>query len=352
MKIGLYGLPTSGKSYILDRIDFMDVKRGSETLKKIAPDFKQLSEDHQNAIRKQLASSLSVQSDFIMDGHYSFGEKVVFTEDDGKLYDAIVYLYVDPVVLQNRMKISEKNADYIKYDMAAWQSFEIEELRNYCHLHNKDFYVVDNPPENEFQPNQVSCVLDFIYDIVHGFSCVNAAKTWTKEILTRCKAEQLRLLDGDKTVTTTDTSNFFFGYKTHIFDGNFYTGYQSWRQSQEFQRFITSDFNIADLQFNRKVLSEVRMPAYILTTGCSEIWSRLSEELQIPCFYGREMCADAKYFVTKFLQESGKRVVAYGDSMNDYFMLLQANKGYLVRKYDGTISRSLNNRSVKGLNYV
>ena len=39
MRIGLYGMPTAGKSYILDRIDFIKVIAGSKMLHEICPDF-------------------------------------------------------------------------------------------------------------------------------------------------------------------------------------------------------------------------------------------------------------------------------------------------------------------------
>lgn len=38
--------------------------------------------------------------------------------------------------------------------------------------------------------------------------------------------------------------------------------------------------------------------------------------------------------------------------MNDYFMLKQADKGYLVAKQDGTISRSLKGSDTEGLTIV
>ena len=64
------------------------------------------------------------------------------------------------------------------------------------------------------------------------------------------------------------------------------------------------------------------------------------------------MSADAKFFITKFLQEAGKTVIAYGDSMNDYYMLKQANLGYLVMKSDGSISRSLSGKDLGGIEFV
>ena len=64
------------------------------------------------------------------------------------------------------------------------------------------------------------------------------------------------------------------------------------------------------------------------------------------------MSAETKYFITKYLQEAGKRVVAFGDGLNDYYMLKQVDTGYLVRKPDGKVSRSLKNRNLEGLIFV
>ena len=64
------------------------------------------------------------------------------------------------------------------------------------------------------------------------------------------------------------------------------------------------------------------------------------------------MSAETKLYITKMLQRAGKHVIAYGDGMNDYFMLKQADEGYLLRKQDGTLSRSLKGRDTEGLNIV
>ena len=82
MKIGLYGLPTAGKTTILSQIDFAPVLIGSDLLRKIAPSFSTFSDSKQNMVRKRLAQSLREKDSFLMDGHYSFGEKTVFTDED------------------------------------------------------------------------------------------------------------------------------------------------------------------------------------------------------------------------------------------------------------------------------
>ena len=50
--------------------------------------------------------------------------------------------------------------------------------------------------------------------------------------------------------------------------------------------------------------------------------------------------------------EKGIAVTAFGDSMNDYYMLKQADTAYLVLKKDGTVSSSLKGRDLEGIKYV
>ena len=199
MRIGLYGLPTAGKTYVLSFIHNLDVFAGSALLHEIAPDFHLLTENAKDAVRKKLATMLMKKDNFIMDGHYSFGENIVFTEADGQLYDVFLYLYVSPDVLRSRIENSERNHKYLKYDMDCWQKMEIDELRNYCHRHNKDFYILDNPEKGYF--SDISIILDFIDSIVSGFSCREAAERCTNEILEKASGDTIILSDGDKTLT-------------------------------------------------------------------------------------------------------------------------------------------------------
>ena len=146
-----------------------------------------------------------------------------------------------------------------------------------------------------------------------------------------------------------DSSGTVFGYKTHLYDGNFYTGYQAWKQNEEFKHYNFDDITEMPVHINEKVRSALTEDSYILTSGHERIWRFISQYLGVDFFYGTEMSAETKLYITKFLQQAGKKVVAYGDGMNDYFMLKQANKGFLVTKRDGTISRSLKGRDTEGL---
>lgn len=352
MRIGLYGLPTAGKSYILSAVRNLEVLSGSSLLRELAPDFSDRSEDEKSCIRKQLALQLRDKDKFIMDGHYSFGNNVVFTEVDGALYDTFIYLYVKPDILTRRMEDSIRNRKYLEHNIAEWQKFEIESLREYCHKNNTDFYVVDNPGKGFFP--DISMVLEFIDSIVCGYSCVNYAKDAAEQIGSR---ESVSLVDGDKTLIKEDSS-LLLGYKTHLFDGNYYTGFQAWRHHREltdFLRFIEysgQDIEKLNLNINSSVLEKISGDAVILTSGHSGIWKQIADKVGMSVFYGAQMSSDTKYFIAKFLQERGASVTAFGDSMNDFYMLEQADIAYLVLKKDGIASSSLKGRNLEGFIHV
>lgn len=347
MRIGLYGMPSAGKSFILEKIDFIRVISGSRMLRELCPDFDKKDEENKKIARQQLADHLMAEDSFIMDGHYAFGDRIAFTESDGRLYDAFVYLYISPEVLRERMEGSEKNQKYLAYDIAEWQNREIEALRAFCHANDKDFYVVDNPPQNSF--DDVSDVVYFLKDVIGGFSCVSMAERCAGDILSKSRSRKITLMDGDRTVTIEDTSNAVFGYTTQLYDGNFYTGYQSWKQAKEFESYSFEKLTRMPVSLNKNVCEKIDGDTYILTSGHERVWDFIAKELDVPCYFGTEMSAETKFFITKMLQRAGKRVLAYGDSMNDYYMLKLADRGFLVQRQDESFSRSLKGKDLRGL---
>ena len=349
MRLGLYGLPAAGKTYILDRINGIKVFHGSDMLFDLDKDFHNTDENGRKAARKELANSLLKKDDFIMDGHYSFGDNVVFTKEDGKLYDAFLYLYIDPQVLKSRMEKSSKNIKYLKFDIEKWQNTEIEKLREYCHEHNKDFYVIDNQDLGYF--DDIDTVLKFIYAVSDGFSCVNFAKEAANDILSMSDFTDITLTDGDRTLIKEDSSSLV-GYKTHIFDGNFYTGFQSFVHYEIMMKYTNASkkLPISEVTYNDFVLKHMDN-GFILTSGQPDIWKNISEKIKRPVFFGNQMSADTKFFITKFLQKN-RRVRAFGDSMNDYFMLKRADEAFLIAKPTGEISSSLKNRNLEGIQIV
>ena len=349
MRLGLYGLPAAGKTYILDRINGIKVFHGSDMLFDLDKDFHNTDENGRKAARKELANILLKKDDFIMDGHYSFGDNVVFTKEDGKLYDAFLYLYIEPRVLKSRMEKSSKNIKCLKFDIEKWQNTEIEKLREYCHEHNKDFYVIDNQDLGYF--DDIDTVLKFIYAVSDGFSCVNFAKEVANDILSMSDFTDITLTDGDRTLIREDSSSLV-GYKTNIFDGNFYTGFQSFVHHENMMKYTNASkkLPISEVTYNDFVLKHMDN-GFILTSGQPDIWKNISEKIKRPVFFGNQMSADTKFFITKFLKKN-RKVRAFGDSMNDYFMLKRADEAFLIAKPTGELSSSLKNRNLEGIQIV
>lgn len=350
MRIGVYGLPCSGKTTLINK--FNNSFHGRDELEKISngvynKSFNLLTEAEKENVRKQWATILSNQTIAIADGHYSFGDQIVFTQQDGLCYDVFIYLYVDPDVLYQRISGSTKNNKYLKYDIKQWQLNEIGALRHYCHEHNCDFYVVDDPSNDQI-------VFDFVSLIFSNkFSSKNLAQSIVEKIEHYFEnVHDIYVLDGDKTISYHDTANFLCNYKTSIFDNNFYTGYQTWKNISSLDKLVKDvDINIDELIFNNVILNKISTEkSIILTSGSKIIWETIAKYLNIPlCFSGSEMSAECKYFVVKQLKEKGYKISSFGDSLIDYYMLLETKGSIVIR---GTQSRSLHNVDISSLKKI
>ena len=349
MRIGLYGMPCAGKSCLLRQVDFLEAIEGSRLLREVAPDFDKRDERGRRAARVEANRLCKRKDGFAMSAHYSFGAEVAFTEEEGEMYDRFLYLYIAPKTLEERMRASEKNSKYLAHGVAAWQEKEINSLRDYCHKRGKDFYVIDEPPSFERAPKEA---LAFLRDIAGGYSCAAFARRIAARILAEASSDTVTLLDGDRTLIVEDSSSVAFNYKTRVFDGNFYTGFQVWRQYREFEALKAASPDAVNVRRNPKMPKSFEGDAFILSCGHEGVWQKIAAQFGIPCFAGEEMSAEAKLFVARRLKEAGKRVIAYGDSMSDYFMLKEADAAYLVAREGGEVSRSLKNRDLRGFNRV
>ena len=309
--------------------------------------FYDLPDDKKAELRVRYTEQLSKRTDsFISDGHYSFFDNVVFTEADGSLYDVFLYLYCKPETLSKRLELSPKNSQYALLSeerIRKWQDFEIESLRNECHKRNKDFYVIFDVTSMDLQR--------FIDRIEGGFSSYSIATGIVDKIMSFYPQPcELHICDGDKTIIEQDSLKVCANnYNTNVFDRNFYTGYQSMLFSEE----------TANLEYNIKKLSEVRLNKsvynriadkkyFVLSSGITKLWDTLSLQFGLKHVIANTyISADTKYFVVKQLQDKGYSIIAYGDSKNDYYMLKQADTGYL---YIGSyLSRSLRNTDLSGI---
>ena len=321
---------------------------GSTELKKMASGrFEELTDAEKTDLRKRYAEQLMARTDtFISDGHYSFLDEVVFTDSDGKLYDVFLYLYTSPERIAERIKSSPKNDRFSKLSVERirkWQNFEIESLREECHKRNKDFYVLNDISPAELQR--------FIKKAENGFSSFGLARKISNEIMSAFpSACELHIADGDKTIILQDSFRVCAdNHITHVFDGNFYTGYQSLCYTEEVSALHYDMDKLSLIQLNDTVYSMIADKKYVvLSAGIKQLWNELSKRLKLKNVIADTMIsADTKYFVVKMLRENGYKVISYGDSKNDYYMLKQSDEGYL---YIGSyLSRSLRDTNTSGL---
>ena len=137
--------------------------------------------------------------------------------------------------------------------------------------------------------------------------------------------------------------------KTKIFDGDFYTGYQSFLFEKELQTASIDKSKIAEITINNEVYDIVASNNYVvLSSGIKALWSDIANAKNFGTIFASPyISADVKYYVVKQLREHGYTIFAYGDSKIDLYMLREADKGFL---YIGKrISRSLKNESLSGL---
>ena len=344
MKIALYGMPCAGKSTLMDRITDAKVINGSQELRRICGgSFLELSEEEKHQVRIKYTEYINGLNDevIVSDGHYSFMETVAFTEADGELYDIFIYLYCSPENLKERYALSEKNGKFAGESIESlrqWQEFEINNLREECHRRNKDFYVVS---DNEEEQNKF---FDFLSLLREGFSSYDLATDICNQIMEQFnKQDILYIVDGDKTIIIQDSYRFCCNGKTKIFDGDFYTGYQSFLFEKELQTASIDKSKIAEITINNEVYDIVASNNYVvLSSGIKDLWSDIANAKNLGTIFASPyISADVKYYVVKQLREHGYTIFAYGDSKIDLYMLREADKGFL---YIGKrISRSLKN---------
>ncbi len=232
------------------------------------------------------------------------------------------------------------------YSDCLWQDFETENLRIKCHKRNKDFYVVHDVTSDELQA--------FIDRIENGFSSFAIAKNIAYKIMKAYPVPcELYICDGDKTIIRQDSFRVCTGgYITHTFDGNFYTGFQALKFTEEIRGIRYNTDMLSDIQLNSELYNIISDKNYIvLSSGISLLWKKLSELFGLKNIIADTLIsADTKYYTVKMLQENGYRIISYGDNKNDYYMLRQADKGYL---YIGSyLSRSLRNTDLSEIKLV
>ncbi|RYP66260.1 hypothetical protein DL771_007912 [Monosporascus sp. 5C6A] len=163
--IGIYGLPGSGKSYLLNLLKqeldphSFEFYEGSNVIAEIVPGglpaFQESDDEKKTCWRKHAIDTIRKASAksgkcAVVAGHFMFwsadeaeGRRVV-TQNDLETYTHIFYFEVPPEVIAcRRREDTERSRTELSVDhLRRWQSAEITELRKLCRLHGILFSVV------------------------------------------------------------------------------------------------------------------------------------------------------------------------------------------------------------------
>ena len=352
MKFVLYGLPCAGKDYLLERMPFIEHIKGSEWLNaQCGGKFREMPEDKQNALRIKFIEYVK-EMDFrniIVDGHYAFPEgdgfRKAFTESDGDCYDVFVYLDTPVETIFNRIQDSEKNTIYSKLtqsDLQVWRDYEVDALFHEALVRGKEFILLDYDLDNII--TFMSGMADGTIRTAPQVSRANADRV----IEATGGKRRIILSDGDKTLTITDLTKSVpvpEELKVHgVFDGDRYTTYQFWRARQTHASLDDLDERyeqaLSNVEFDEPILNDLsKIDGWkvIVTAGLEGLWQKAAELTGVmdmavgsdPKGYSN-MSQLGKAYFCRYLREAGFEVIALGYNMVDYYMLMEADRGYII----------------------
>lgn len=398
--IGIYGLPGSGKTFLLDQLrhelgeghfQFYD---GSKIIDTVTPgglhEFQILEESEKvqwrqlavDTIRSECAHTGRVA---VVAGHFMFwpeDEEVgqpVYTQNDLETFTHILYLDVPAeIVLQRRQGDMTKNRPSVSLThLDKWKQTEKNQLRDLCRNHGILFSVVSQ------QATLLDKILTLLRDFQHHTEEYNLSFAEGKldEFVTTCqtKLETVLVLDADKTLTAADSGTLFWEqmFRTQpaekgcplkrLFSSPLGYSYTAFRQAtllyeetaddEEFdsicQEVASSVIIYPEFVTLLKVVAEENhVGAVVISCGLRRVWEKvleregLSKAIKV---IGGGRVADG-FIVTKAVKAAlvarlqklhQVYVWAFGDSPLDLDMLSKADQAIVVVGDEKTRSKTM-----------
>ena len=388
--IGLYGLPGSGKSFLLntlkrgldhDEFSFYD---GSHVIAEITPGgldaFQVLKEVDKNAMRDRAMGKIKQEScdsgkSAIVTGHAMFWDEeeengqLVCTPADLETYTHILYLDVSAEVIaeyrlgdQNRCRPAVSIAHLNK-----WQQAEKKQLRQLCRSHDFVFTTIS--------ARQVSAgkLIPLILDFKRHTEDVNTtmAEQRIDEFINMGseRPETVLVFDADKTLAPQDSGQLFwellsapsaedderFPLKS-LFSSPLQYSYTAFRQAAVLYDEMIGEGDYHDycekvackikihaelLDLLHLVTGQTHVRALVLTCGLHGVWEKVLEREGLAkrvMVIGGGHLSDAPVMtpvlkaalVTRLRDVHNSYVWAFGDSPLDLGMLKAANQAIVV----------------------
>lgn len=396
--VGIYGIPGSGKSFILNELrDRLPAKHfsfheGAFVISQLIDGglraFGDLSEPTKTMYRKYAIGSIRDQcinfgSTAVVTGHALFwpegGQPTdVYTEDDLATFGHIIYLDVPShVVAQRRADDRERARTCSTVEhLGEWQAREKTLLRRLCLDHGILFTLLGSSGPN---------VLSESLEIVRDFRFLTDEQNILQvtERLNRSfddgsvKANTVLLVDGDRTLAAEDTGDLFWrnvatsghdvGPLKKLFSGPLGYSSDAFRQANRFYEEAGSydDFHklcatvasqvtvypeFLTILKQARTCNSVRV--IVLTCGLAVVWEKVLERAgfgDIAVLGGGRradqaviMTPKVKGSLVRHLQRThGCKVVAFGDSPLDVPMLARADEAIVVVGHEQTRSQSM-----------
>ena len=398
--VGLYGIPGSGKTFLLEQlkqelgqIDFTFYE-GSEMIASIVPGglgaFQDMGEQEKahwrqlaiNAIARNSADTGKVA---IVTGHFMFwleeqeAGRSVFTQNDLKVFTLILYLDISAnIVMQRRQDDLERNRPPTSVShLRKWQQEEKTQLRDLCCHHSILFSLVS--PDPSLSKKIAMLLGDFrLHTEEYNLS---QAEHRLDEVFTRQgQPETVLVMDADRTLAAEDTGALFWEevYKSRplgdemttlkvLFKGPLGYSYTAFRQAvllyeekandERFEAFCQSVASAVTMhpQFVsllQKAAKEANVGAVVITCGLRRVWDivlereGLSGKVEVigggRIVNGFVVSPAVKGALVGRLQEVHNVCVwAFGDSPMDLDMLRKADRAIIVVGEEQTRSETM-----------
>ncbi|CZT52256.1 related to 2-3-cyclic-nucleotide 3-phosphodiesterase [Rhynchosporium secalis] len=398
--VGIYGLPGSGKTFLLNllrhelRKELFEFYDGSEMIAKVSPGgleaFQELEEGEKlqwrqlaiDTIRNECANSGRVA---VVAGHFMFwpeeeeAARPVYTQNDLATFTHILYLDVPvQIVLQRRQGDMTRGRPSASLShLSKWQEEEKTQLRSLCRNHGILFSLVS---QQTTLLGKVSMLLrDFQYH-TEEYN-LSLAKRFLDEsvVAGQPEFETVLVMDADRTLAAVDTGMLFWQkilasqsagrdspLKT-LFGSSLGYSYTAFRQATLLYEEIADDeeFNSTCQEVAlvvtmypelvallKLVINENHVGAVIISCGLRRVWEKvleregLSKAVKV---IGGGRIADGfvvtarlkAALVARLQSHHQKYVWAFGDSLLDLEMLSTADQAIVVVGDEKTRSRTM-----------
>lgn len=404
-----YGVQGSGKSHLLNELkkslDAEDFSffEGAELLRRFIPgdpkEFNLLPEAQKTHARRHAIEATSFNCSVsktigVVSGHYNFvdakgHEDIVWTESDQKVFTHILYLYVDPEVIQKRRESDESRSRHQipTKQLQHWQDLEMSGLCNICYANGIIFSVIRDPStkaldENAVKEDTVHIQAKTILQVISTSEETNLAhvKADVDKIVEvgnpiGRKPETMLVLDGDGTLCSEDTGMMFWEKSgadnpkwphrlKSIFGGPLGYTYHAFLQAMLlYQEFHPETYKkmcrevanqvVLHPQIS-KLLGRVKQERYagaiVVTCGLKQVWEYVLERHRLPLKVvgggraadGYVVTAEVKAAVVDYLKQKYNMFVwAFGDSELDLEMMKVANQAIVVVGSEETRSKTM-----------